>query len=84
MGMTFKEFVKWCNDRACDGCWGYLTAVQCIEVMRDVRSYPFWKREKIWRHHYMNATVNEMVLQTNRKIAEVYGERKNNDNQQKT
>lgn len=74
--MTFKEFVAWCNERACDGCWGYLTARQCIEVMRDVRTYPFCKREKYWKHHYMHDVVIEMVEQTNRKIAEVYGERK--------
>jgi hypothetical protein len=78
--MTFKEFVAWCNERACDGCWGYLTAMQCIEVLRDVRTYPFWKREKYWKHHYMHSTVIEMVEQTNRKIAEVYGERKDNGN----
>ena len=79
MVMTFKQFVQWCNDRACDGCWGYITAVQCIEVLRDVKRQSFWKREKAWKHHPMNATVVEMVLQINQKIAEVYGERKDND-----
>ena len=80
MGMTFKEFVKWCNQRACDGCWGYITAMQCIEVLRDVRSHPFWKREDAWKYHHMHDTVIEMVSQTNQKIEEVYGERKNNGN----
>ena len=74
--MTFKQFVKWCNDRACDGCWGYIDAMQCIEVMRDVRTYPFWKREDYWKHHYMHSTVIEIVTQINKKIAEVYGERR--------
>lgn len=76
--MTFKQFVEWCNQRACDGCWGFIEAMQCIEVMRDVRAYPFWKREKAWKYHHMHNTVVEIVSQTNRKIAEVYGERKDN------
>ena len=72
--MTFKEFVEWCNQRACDGCWGMITALQCIEVMRDVKRQPFWKREKYWKHHYMHSAVMEMVEQTNQKIKEVYGD----------
>ena len=74
MGMTFKQFVQWCNERACDGCWGMLEAMQCIEVMRDVRQYPFWKREKMWKHHHMRAFVEEIVEKTNQKIREVYGD----------
>ena len=74
MGMTFKQFVKWCNERACDGCWGFYEALQCIEVMRDVKRYPFWKRENAWRCHHMNAFVNEIVEQTNRKIQERFGD----------
>lgn len=74
--MTFKEFVEWCNDRACDGCWGLKTAMLCIEVIHDVREHPFWKREKAWKNHHMRATVIEIVSQTNQKITEVYGERR--------
>lgn len=46
--MTYKEFVSWCNDRACDGCWGMATAVYCIEVINNINSLPFWKRKKAW------------------------------------
>lgn len=28
--MKFKEFENWCNERACDGCLGMLTAMVCI------------------------------------------------------
>ena len=76
--MTFKEFVKWCNERACDGRWGLITAAQCLEVIRDIRSEPFWKREKAWRCHHMHNTVMKMVLKTNQKIAELCGERIDN------
>ena len=30
--MKFKEFAKWCNERACDGCWGMLEAMACIDI----------------------------------------------------
>lgn len=30
--MKFKEFVNWCNERACDGCWGMLEAIACINL----------------------------------------------------
>ena len=46
--MKYKEFVSWCNERACDGMWGPNAAMACIEVMQYVRSQPFWKREKAW------------------------------------
>ena len=72
--MTFKQFVQWCNERACDGCWGMLEAMQCIEVVRDIRSYPFWKREEMWKHHHMRNFVEKIVELTNQKIQEVYGD----------
>ena len=46
--MTYKEFVNWCNRRACDGCWGMGTAIYCIEVMKKINALPFWKRKKEW------------------------------------
>ena len=44
--MKYKEFVAWCNDRAADGCWDYITAVVCIRIMDCINNLPFWKREK--------------------------------------
>ena len=74
MGMTFKQFKAWCNDRACDGCWGYLEAVQCLEVGREIQRYPIWKREKMWKYHYMRSTIEEIVKQTNQLILERFGD----------
>lgn len=74
--MKFKEFVEWCNKRACDGRWGLNTAIWCMDVIRDVRKHPFWKREKVWKNHPMYNIVVEMVLLTNKKITEVYYERR--------
>lgn len=47
--MKYKEFVAWCNNRACDGQWSMATAVHCISIMREIRNLPFWKREKEWQ-----------------------------------
>lgn len=50
--MRFKEFVNWCNERACDGYWGMLTAMTCIDLIGEVIKVPFWKREKFWKENY--------------------------------
>lgn len=49
--MKFKEFENWCNERACDGCWGMLEAMTCIGLIKEIRKAPFWKREKLWKEN---------------------------------
>ena len=44
--MKYKEFVDWCNQRACDGCWSAGTALYCIEICETINAEHFWKREK--------------------------------------
>ena len=39
--MKYKEFKKWCNERAADSMWDILTAMKCIEVMRVVDKFGF-------------------------------------------
>lgn len=68
--MTFKEFCKWCNDRAFDGCWGSVEAITCISIMASIKEYPFWKREKIWRSIYADDVVNKIINPTNELIKE--------------
>ena len=46
--MTYKEFVSWCNERSCDGCWSMETAIYCIKVLDEINALPFWKRKKEW------------------------------------
>lgn len=69
--MKYKEFVKWCNDRASDGCWGMSTAIFCIEVVKEIDKEPFWKREKKWRKIYENTIVYEIINPINKKIQEL-------------
>lgn len=59
--MTFKEFTKWCNERACDGRWSMDTAIYCIQIGREIKALPFWKREKAWNE--VKDSVEREVIQ---------------------
>lgn len=69
--MTFKEFEAWCNQRACDACWGMLEAMTCIDIIGKVRNKRFWKREKFWQEKYANDVVEQIVNPIEKKIAEL-------------
>lgn len=73
--MKFKEFSKWCNERACDGCWGMQEAVCCCNAASDIYKQPFWKREKIWQTEYKD-DIMPIVIATNNKIREYLEEHK--------
>lgn len=70
MSMTFKEFVEWCNNRACDGCWGIIEAMACIDIISKIRKLPFWKRKKAWKEKEQQV-LDEIVNPINRKIEEM-------------
>lgn len=36
--MSYEEFKKWCNDRACDGRWSMLEAMACLQVIKEIDS----------------------------------------------
>lgn len=44
--MKFKEFVNWCNERACDGCWGMLEAIACINLINEIMKSPILEKRK--------------------------------------
>ncbi len=68
--MKFKEFKRWCNDRAFDGCWGSIEALSCISIMETINQKPFWKREKIWKDVYEASVVNHIINPINKMIKE--------------
>ena len=68
--MRFREFVRWCNERACDGCWGMTDAVICIDILKRVRKHPFWRREKVWREEFREFTEENIVKPINQMIEE--------------
>ena len=73
--MKYKEFVVWCNQRACDGQWGINTAICCIEVIIHIKKIPFWKRERVWKQNFESAILNEIVYPTNELIASMEHEK---------
>ena len=68
--MTFKEFVIWCNERACDGCWGMNEAMICIAITSEIKNKPFWKRKKEWKK-FEDEVVTKIVNPINKKIEEL-------------
>ena len=72
--MKYKQFVDWCNRRACDGRWGMDTAKMCIEIVRQVNAQPFWRRERTWQKINLEFFVEEKVVNPiNRMILKRYG-----------
>lgn len=65
--MSYKEFKKWCNQRACDGLWGLLEALTCINIMAEIDRLPFWKREKAWREKEKQV-YDEIITPVNKRI----------------
>lgn len=70
--MTYKEFVSWCNERACDGCWSMGTAIYCIKIMNNINRLPFWKRQKEWLK-VREIVEKEVVSVINAKIQALKG-----------
>ena len=69
--MTYKEFNDWCNQRACDGCWGMNTAIYCIGVCETINNLPFWKRNKVWKSEYEDEIINNIITPIENKMKEV-------------
>ncbi|MBP3922018.1 MAG: hypothetical protein J6D27_03545 [Ruminiclostridium sp.] len=67
--MTYKEFIAWCHERACDGLWGIQTAMFCLSVITTMKSVPFWQRKKLWLKIKDNVEV--VVSIANDKIKEL-------------
>lgn len=45
--VTFEEFDKWANERACDGKWSFLDAVLCSQVIGSILNIkPLFGRKK--------------------------------------
>lgn len=69
--MTYKEFCAWCNERTCDGFWGFDTVVTCINIIKEIEVYPFWRKEKAWRKINEERKIVENYIEpTNKKIQE--------------
>ena len=76
--MTFRQFKQWCNERACDGCWGMNDAMFCIELIKTMQKIPFWKRIKVWKK-IETQVLCSVVTPINQKIQEVIGAKMDGD-----
>ena len=63
--MKYKEFNNWCNERACDGCWGLNEAMTCIDICHLFSYIPKWKQEKAWQHFLSRDVLEQIVIETN-------------------
>lgn len=63
--MTYKGFLKWANDRACDGQWDLDVAMFCTEIATRLYSVPWFKRNKLWCALQGNEIVQQIVNPTN-------------------
>lgn len=66
--MKYKEFKKWCNDRAYDGCWSMKQAQFCIDVIQYINAHYFWQREKVWKEEYEHLTYLQVIKPINDKL----------------
>ena len=76
--MKYKKFVRWCNDRAFDGCWGFHEATICLNIIDSIKKFPFWKREKEWKK-ISNEVLNTIVIPINQKIERMINNHERND-----
>lgn len=60
--MEYKEFIRWCNDRAADGYWDLETAKFCGKLISKIQKMRWWKRNKIWKQNYEQDVVNDIVI----------------------
>ena len=60
--MRFREFKKWYIDRVCDGTLKLTTAIICINIIEDVQSHIFWKREQIWKKKYEKLVFDKIII----------------------
>lgn len=74
--MTFKEFMEWCNDRACDGFW---SRREVLDILDDVRKKLPWRREKYWKKRYESRVTQQIVIPINKRIEEFYERGQTND-----
>ena len=77
--MTYKEFVSWCNERACDGRWSAGTAMYCIDTIYKIDALPFWKRKKEWLKVKDKIEI-DVVSVVNQKIKEAKDAELNREN----
>ena len=63
--MKFKEFDEWCNERARDGLWGAIVAIQCSSIYNEIYSKPVREREKEFQKYVNETNLVEIINRIN-------------------
>lgn len=75
--MKYTEFKEWCNERACDGCWGSRNiAISFINIIDTINStsrskFPLFRKkykEKIWQGFNSEFHIDELIAKLNSEI----------------
>lgn len=71
--MTFKEFRKWANERACDGQWGLTQAIETAEIYDNMRKAKLFKK-RYWKNNCEERAIKlvESVNQITEQVKEKY------------
>lgn len=48
--MTYRQFVKWMNDRSADGQWGMTHAMAAVGLLMAMKEQRFWNRRRFWKY----------------------------------
>lgn len=72
--MTFKEFSKWANARACDGRWGIQHIVATTEIYADMNKVKFFKK-RFWKENCEERAIK--IVESVNRIAKQLKEQKN-------
>lgn len=71
--MTYKEFSKWANDRACDGQWGMQHIISTIEIYDVMNTVKFFK-ERFWKKNCEARAIE--IVEDVKRISEQIKEQK--------
>ena len=58
--MKYKEFKKWCNEIACDGCWSLKQAQFCIDVMKYIDCHWFCPKQRLSQLKWLYKEHNDL------------------------
>ena len=80
--MTYKEFVRWCNERASDGCWGPDTYMLCLRFLDKKEMKLFAKEqgyknlEALWQGLWNedDSLIRRHIESCDNKRKELYGQ----------
>lgn len=66
--MTFREFSRWANERACDGQWGFQHVIATQEIYAVMDNTNIFNRKSVWKKQCENRAIE--IVESVKRIAE--------------